>query len=45
MSGCGVENVYQAIKAASLMSNQLPERNASDLAQLVEFLIKKDLKE
>ena len=45
MSGCKTENVYRAIEAANLKSNQLPERNAFDLAQLVEFLIKKDLKE
>ena len=42
MSGCGIESVYRAIEAANLKSNQLPERNASELAQLVEFLTKKD---
>ena len=42
MSGCGIESVYRAIEAANLKSNQLPERNAFDLAQLVEFLTKKD---
>lgn len=42
MSGCGRENVCRAIQAANQRSNQLPERNAFDLAQLVEFLTKKD---
>ena len=40
MVGCGIENVYQAIDAAKLKKNQLPERNAYDLAVLVEFLIR-----
>ena len=40
MVECGIENVYQAIDAAKLKKNQLPERNAYDLAVLVEFLIR-----